>query len=69
MKLHREVKGKIKGVIVKRERSGKWHVTFQAEDEPKTLPKTGKVIGTDLGIKRFLTDSDRSQIKKSGLIS
>jgi putative transposase len=63
IKLHREIKGKIKGVIVKRERSGKWYATFQVENEPKPLPRTGRAVGIDVGIKHFLTDTDGRQIQ------
>ena len=57
IRIHREIQGKVKGVIVKRERSGRWHAIFQVEDEPEALPKTGRAIGIDVGIKRFLTDT------------
>lgn len=63
VKLHRNIKGKVKGVIVKRERSAKWHAIFEVEDEPETLPKTGRGIGMDVGIKHFLTDTDGRQIE------
>jgi len=58
IKLHRRIRGKIKGVIIKRTKSGKWYAIFQVEEEPKPLPKTGKVVGIDLGIKHFIVDSD-----------
>ena len=57
IRIHREVGGKVKGIIVKRENSGKWHAIFQVEDEPDGLPKTGRAIGIDVGIRRFLTDT------------
>lgn len=63
IKLYREIKGKIKGVVVKHERSGKWYAVFQVEDELKPLPKTGKAIGIDVGIKYFLTDTDGRQVE------
>jgi len=63
IKLHRPINGEIKGVIVKKERSGKWYAIVQAEDEPKPLPPTGKVVGIDVGIRHFLTDSDGRQIE------
>jgi len=58
IKLHRRIKGKVKGVIIKRTKSGKWYAIFQVEEEPKPLPKTGKVVGIDLGVKHFAVDSD-----------
>lgn len=63
IKLHRKVKGKVKGVIVKRERSGKWHAIFQVEDKPRELPKTEREVGIDVGVKRFLTDTDGRKIE------
>ena len=63
IKLHREIRGKVKGVIIKRERSGRWHAIFQVEDEPKPLPSTGKAIGMDMGVKHFLTDTEGRRIE------
>ena len=63
IKLHRRIKGEIKGVIIKRENSGKWFAIFQVEDEPEPLPKTGKVVGMDVGVKRFLSDTEGRQIE------
>jgi len=63
IKLHREIKGKVKGVIIKQERSGKWFAIFQVEDEPKPLPKTGKTVGIDVGVRHFLTDSEGRQVE------
>jgi len=62
IKLHREIKGEVKGVIIKRENSSKWYAIFQVEDELKLLPKTGKTVGIDVGIKHFLSDTDGRQI-------
>ncbi|USH00836.1 transposase [Thermococcus argininiproducens] len=58
IKLHRRIKGKVKGVIIKRTRSGKWYAIFQVEEEPEPLPKTGRAVGIDLGVKHFAVDSD-----------
>jgi len=63
IKLHRPIEGKIKGVIVKRERSGKWYAIVQAEDEAKPLPQTCKTIGIDVGVRYFLTDSEGRQVE------
>jgi len=63
IKLHRAIKGKIKGIIIKRARSGKWYAIVQVEDKPKPLPKTGKAIGIDVGIRFFLTDSEGRQVE------
>jgi putative transposase len=63
IKLHRKIRGKVKGVIVKRERSGKWYAIFQVEDEPEPLPRTGRAVGIDVGIRHFLTDSEGRQVE------
>ena len=63
IKLHRPVEGKIKGVIVKRERSGRWYVIVQVENNAKQLPPTGKTVGIDVGIRHFLTDSDGRHVE------
>jgi putative transposase len=63
IELHREIKGKVKGVIIKLEKSGKWFAIFQVEDEPEPLPETGRAIGIDVGVKHFLTDSEGRQVE------
>jgi putative transposase len=63
IKLHRRIKGKVKGVVIKRERSGRWYAIFQVEDKPEPLPKTGRAVGIDVGIRHFLTDSDGRQVE------
>jgi len=63
IKLHRKIKGEVKGVVMKKERSGKWYAIFQVEDEPEPLPKTGHEVGVDVGIGHFLTDTEGRQIE------
>ncbi|MEV8564553.1 transposase [Streptomyces sp. NPDC051322] len=59
---HRPVVGKIKTVSVKRE-GRKWFVVLSVEQEqPEPLPPTGSVVGIDLGITHFLTDSNGHHI-------
>ncbi|MGW2323303.1 RNA-guided endonuclease InsQ/TnpB family protein [Streptomyces sp. NPDC001680] len=54
---HRPVVGKAKTVSVKRE-GRRWYVILTAEQpEPEPLPKTGSVVGVDIGIANFLADS------------
>ncbi|MBT2491680.1 transposase [Streptomyces sp. ISL-96] len=54
---HRPVVGKVKTVSVKRE-GKRWYVILTAEQaEPEPLPATGSVVGIDMGIANFLTDS------------
>ena len=61
---HREVKGKVKTLTIKREASGKWHTIFTVEEEPKT-PKVnnGAAVGLDLGLNRLATLSDGKVIQ------
>ncbi|MDF2957811.1 MAG: Transposase [Candidatus Alkanophagales archaeon MCA70_species_1] len=63
IKIHRPLEGVIKGVIIKRTKSGKWYGIVQAEVEQKPLPPTGKVIGIDVGVRYFLTDTDGRQVE------
>ncbi len=58
IKLHRPIEGRIKGVTIKREKSGKWFAIVQAEVSEQTLPSTGKAVGVDVGIQHFCVDSD-----------
>ncbi|AGK61557.1 transposase, IS605 OrfB family, central region [Archaeoglobus sulfaticallidus PM70-1] len=58
IRLHRSIGGKIKGVIIKRTKSGKWYAIVQAEVDKQPLPPTGRAIGIDVGITHFCVDSD-----------
>jgi len=49
---------KIKGVIVKRTKTGKWFAIVQAKVDNEPLPPTGRAVGTDIGIHHFCVDSD-----------
>ena len=56
---HRELKGKICSATVSRNPTGKYYISILTEQEPtKHLPKTGKNIGIDLGIKDFAITSE-----------
>ncbi len=63
IKLHRPAEGKIKGLFVKRELSGKWFAIFQCENTSTCLTENGRAIGLDVGLKFFLSDSDGRQIE------
>lgn len=62
IKLSRSVIGKVKTCTIKRE-IDKWFVIFLVETTAELLPKTGKQIGIDAGIKSFITLSDGTQIE------
>ncbi|MFB6783237.1 RNA-guided endonuclease InsQ/TnpB family protein [Streptomyces sp. NPDC056352] len=55
---HRPVVGKVKTISVKRE-GRRWHVILTADQEqPEPLPRSGSMVGIDLGIANFLADSN-----------
>ncbi|MEW6528849.1 MAG: transposase [Candidatus Micrarchaeota archaeon] len=64
IKKHREIQGKIKTLILKRESSGRWFAIFTVEEEIQA-PKenNGEKIGIDLGLQNFATLSDGTVIK------
>ncbi len=64
IKLHREIAGKVKGVVVKKEGSGRWFAILQVEEvESRPLPPTNSSVGIDMGVKHFLTDSNGNQVE------
>jgi putative transposase len=54
---HREVTGTVKALQLKCEYR-RWYVIVIAESAPVPLPATGRTVGVDLGVVRFLTTSD-----------
>jgi putative transposase len=54
---HRPVPGRVKTLQLKRE-GRRWYVIIVTETEPVPLPPTGRSVGVDLGVARFLTTSD-----------
>ena len=64
IRIHCEIEGKIKQVTIKQYKTGKWYALISVDKE--VLVKTRiieKVIGLDVGIKFFLSDSDGRQIE------
>jgi len=60
---HREIKGKIKTLTLKREASGKWFACFAVEETPTIKASNGgSRIGIDLGLKTLATLSNGSKI-------
>jgi putative transposase len=54
---HRPVVGRVKTLQLKRE--GRcWYVVVVTDIEPVPLPATGRAVGIDVGVARFLTTSD-----------
>jgi putative transposase len=62
IRLHRPIEGKVKTCTI-REINEKWFVCFSCNDVPtNTLPVSDKVIGIDLGLHSFATQSDGKKI-------
>jgi len=58
IRMHRSVEGKIKQVIIKRYGSGAWFALLCVEEAEAPKKEIEKVVGIDLGIRSFLTDSE-----------
>jgi putative transposase len=63
IKRHRLIEGPVKGVLVKRELSGKWFAVFQVERSATRSSQTERAIGLDVGLRHFLPESDGRQIE------
>lgn len=60
----RDWKGKVKTVTIKRDRCGDyWIVVTTDWNEAEALPKSGKSVGYDFGMKKFLVASDYRDIE------
>jgi putative transposase len=57
VKQHRQVVGRVKTLQLKREYR-RWYVIVVVETEAEPLPPTGRAVGVDVGVVRFLTTSD-----------
>lgn len=61
-KVSKQVEGRILSATVSQNRSGKYFVAVNCTDvELEPLPKTGAVVGVDLGIKALATTSDGTE--------
>lgn len=60
----REIIGKIKTVVISRDRTSRFYVSFSCDEVPIPEPfvKTGKTTGADFGLKNFLTLSSGEKI-------
>lgn len=54
---------KINNVTIRRTAGGKYYFSLSVEIEKKSLPKSTKKIGIDLGLKDFLVRSDGERVK------
>ena len=55
IKLHRDIVGKIGKMSITKTTTGKYYVSIFTEQIIDKLPKTGKQVGIDLGLKDFVT--------------
>ncbi|SHK01165.1 RNA-guided endonuclease InsQ/TnpB family protein [Desulforamulus aeronauticus] len=62
IKLHREIPGKVKTCIIKRETTGKWYAVLSVEGYPVLYSPNWKKTGLDVGIEKLATLSDGEQI-------
>ena len=65
---HRPVVGRVKTLQLKREHR-RWYVIVVTEVEAVPLPATGRFVGVDLGVTRFLTTSDGQVIANPRLMN
>lgn len=59
MRMHRDFDGDIKQVVIKRYGSGRWFASITVEEEDVVVKKSPikKIVGMDMGITEFLTDT------------
>jgi len=60
--LHREIKGKIKTLTIRRSSTGKWYASFSVECTPECLPDRPEQVGIDVGLKTFAMLSTGEEI-------
>jgi putative transposase len=64
---HRPVRGTVKTLQLKQEHR-RWYVIVVVECEPVHRPTTGRKVGVDMGVARFLTTSDGEIIPNPGFL-
>jgi len=62
IKLHREIKGDIKTLTIKRE-NGLWYACFSCVVASEPLPPNDRAVGIDVGLSPFATLSDGKEIE------
>jgi putative transposase len=64
IRIHRELEGSIKQIVIKKRNSGKWYacVSVEAGNKPEQRP-IQEAVGLDVGVEHFTTDSDGKQIE------
>lgn len=63
--IHREIQGKIKEIIIKKELTKDWYAIVVCESKIKSMCSLSrkKIVGIDVGINNFTYDSDNHSIK------
>lgn len=64
-KIHREIAGKVKSITLSLSRTGKFYASILVDDgqtAPKPVNTIKKVVGIDLGLSSYATDSDGRKI-------
>ncbi len=61
--ISRKLEGEIKSVTISKTPTDKYFASILMEVPKKSLPKTGKTVGIDLGITDFIVTSDGEKIK------
>ncbi len=65
---HRPIRGAVKTLQLQREHR-RWYVIVVAECDPAPRPTTGREVGIDVGVARFLTTSDGEFIPNPGFLA
>jgi len=63
IKKHRNIKGTIKTLTIRRTTTGKWYASFSCEVETEPLPAIDAVVGIDVGLESFATFSNGEKIE------
>ena len=65
IRLHRDIPGTIKGVIIKHMSSGKWYALLQVDDGngPSELTVIGEAVALDMGLTSYCVDSDGHEVE------
>jgi putative transposase len=67
IKLHREWKGEVKTLTIKRE-NGNWYACFSCITEPEPLPVLNNSVGIDVGLETFATLSNGDKMENPACI-
>ena len=65
IKLHRYIVGKVGKMSISKTPTGKYYVSVFTEQVIDEIPKTGKQVGIDLGIKDFVITSEGTKFKNN----